>query len=150
MRAFAYACLLALGACAHQVVINTSPSGGTIVVDGVDAGPGPVTYVESTGWRKTAVVEATLEGHQAVRQQLTQAEWSLPLTAAAVCGSLALGSPLTGVGALPLVGLFFARQLPDVVIIPLAPLTGTAPQAPGLQPPAVPARAPDAAAPARP
>ena len=111
----------ATAGCAHVVEIDTIPPGGEVRVDGTSLGMAPVRYEETTGWRKSTVLEAQAPGYITVRQTLEQAEWNLPITTAAVCCSLGLGSPLTGVGVLPLAGLFFARQLPDKVVIALPP-----------------------------
>ena len=130
VRAVPLLAALATAACAHVVEIDTIPPGGTVKVNGDALGTAPVRYEETTGWKKSYVIEADAPGHLPVRQTVEQTEWHVPVTTASVCCSLALGSPLTGVGVLPLAGLFFARQLPDQVVIALPP----DPDAPAEQP----------------
>jgi PEGA domain len=127
------AAALGAAACTHVVEIDTIPPGGGVSVDGELLGTAPVRFEETTGWKKTHLVEASAEGHITVRQSVEQTEWSLPVTTTSVCCSLALGSPLTGLGVLPLAGLFFARQLPDQVVIALPP----DPDAPASVPPPI-------------
>jgi hypothetical protein len=113
--------VLTAAACTHTVEIDSLPSGAMVSIDGQSAGQAPVRYDEVTGWRNSVLIEMRLEGHATVRQRVEQSEWNVPIAFLSVCCSLGLGSPLTGLGALPLTGLFFARQLPDKVVIALPP-----------------------------
>jgi hypothetical protein len=113
--------VVAAGACTHVVEIDSIPPGATVRVDGTGIGTAPARYEEVTGWRKSVIVEVELAGHATVRQKIEQTEWNIPITATSVCCSLGLGSPLSGLGVLPLTGLFFARQMPDRVVIALPP-----------------------------
>lgn len=109
--------LLLAVACTHTVVIDSDPTGAEIKVNGEKVGTAPVSYNESTGWEKMYDVEATKPGFKSTRKQLRQTEWNIPVTIASGGCSVLLGTPLTGVGILPLVGLFWARQLPDRVVV---------------------------------
>ncbi|MBI1947261.1 MAG: PEGA domain-containing protein [Deltaproteobacteria bacterium] len=125
--AVVFATLLTLSAaCGHAVVIDSDPPGADIKINGDALGPGPVTYNETTGWEKVYDIEASKAGFKTTRKQLKQTEWNIPVVASAGVCSLLLGTPATIVGALPLVGLFWARQLPDKVTVSLDK-GGTAP-----------------------
>jgi hypothetical protein len=108
---------LTLTACSHAVIIDSDPSGAEIKVNGEKLGKAPVTYNETTGWEKVYDVEAALPGYKPMRKEIKQQEWNLPVAVGAGGCSLLLGTPLTVVGAVPLIGLFWARQLPDRVVL---------------------------------
>ncbi len=111
--------VLFLSACSHAVIIDSDPTGAEIKVNGEKVGKAPVTYNETTGWEKVYDVEATLPGYKPLRKQLKQEEWNIPVVASVGGCSLLLGTPLFLIGAVPLVGLFWSRQLPDRVLLPL-------------------------------
>lgn len=102
--------------CAHSVVIDSDPSGAEIKVNGEKLGVGPVTYNETTGWEKIYDIEASKPGYKAVRKQIKQTEWNVPVTAATGIGSFICFYTL---GLPAVIGLLFARQLPDRVVVPL-------------------------------
>jgi hypothetical protein len=77
----------------------------------------PVTYTEQTGWEKIYDIEASKPGFKTTRKQIKQTEWNIPVSVASGGCSLLLGTPLTVIGAVPLIGLFWARQLPDRVVV---------------------------------
>lgn len=104
-------------ACGHSVVIDSDPTGAEIKINGEKVGTAPVTYSETTGWEKVYDIEADKPGYKTTRKQIKQTEWNLPVTIGAAGCSLLLGTPATIVGAVPLVGLFWARQLPDKVVV---------------------------------
>ncbi|MCP4502304.1 MAG: PEGA domain-containing protein [Deltaproteobacteria bacterium] len=107
--------------CAHQVIIDSEPSGAHIVVDGIDFGEGPVSIEERTGWEEVHQVTLEKEGYRRQRTLIKQSEWNDPLVVMFVCGFLSCA--WTGIGLFSLAGLGFARQLPDRVVIPLEPLS---------------------------
>lgn len=107
--------------CSHTVVIDSEPTGADIAVNGEPVGVAPVLYVESTGWRRAYEIEARLPGFAVTQKRVHQSEWSAPVLIGTSCASLCLGTPLSVVGALPIVGIFWAQQLPDRVVVPLRP-----------------------------
>ncbi|HEY4220268.1 MAG TPA: PEGA domain-containing protein [Myxococcota bacterium] len=119
-------------ACSHAVIIDSEPSGAEIKVNGEKVGTGPVTYSETTGWEKVYDIEATKGGFKNTRKEIKQTEWNVPVTAVSVGGGLLC---LTVLLPVPLIGLLWAKQLPDKVVIAMdrganAPTTtdpGTAP-----------------------
>lgn len=120
LHALATAALLTLpAACSHSVIVDSDPTGAEIKINGEKVGIAPVTYSETTGWEKVYDIEASKAGFKTTRKQLKQTEWNLPVAIGAAGCSLLLGTPATIVGAVPLVGLFWARQLPDKVTVGL-------------------------------
>ena len=113
------ALLTIAAACSHSVVVDSDPTGAEIKINGEKLGNAPVTYSETTGWEKVYDIEANKAGYKTTRKQIKQTEWNLPVTISAAGCSLLLGTPATIVGAVPLVGLFWARQLPDRVTVVL-------------------------------
>ena len=105
-------------ACSHSVIIDSEPSGAEIKVNGEKVGSAPVTYSETTGWERVYDIEATKPGFKATRKQLKQTEWNIPVTAVSVAPA-ALTGWWTGIGLCSLIGLFWARQLPDRVVVSL-------------------------------
>lgn len=122
-------------ACSHAVIIDSDPSGAEIKVNGEKIGVAPVTYTETTGWEKVYDIEANKPGYKATRKQVKQQEWNLPVSIAAGGCSLLLGTPVTVIGAVPLVGLFWARQLPDRVVVSMDKGGPGAPADSGAAPP---------------
>ena len=113
------AALLTLStACSHAVIIDSDPTGAEIKVNGEVLGNGPVTYNETTGWERVYDIEANKAGFKSTRKQLKQTEWNIPVTAASVAPA-ALTGWWTGIGLCSLIGLFWARQLPDRVVVVL-------------------------------
>lgn len=112
---------LAASGCAHAVVIASDPPGASVAVDGRELGPAPVVYDETTGWERQVTLEVRKAGYRTVRRELRQEEWNPWIVTGGVCGSVLLGTPLTIVGGLPLASLFWARQLPDRVVVRLSP-----------------------------
>jgi hypothetical protein len=122
-------------ACSHSVIIDSDPTGADIKVNGDKLGTGPVTYSETTGWEKVYDIEATKPGFKATRKELKQTEWNIPVTAASVAPA-ALTGWWTGIGLCSLIGLFWARQLPDRVVVALDKGgSGTPEVPPGATPP---------------
>lgn len=125
--------VLLTAACSHVVVIDTDPSGAEVKVNGERlSGMTPVQYTETTGWEKVYDIEVSKPGYKTTRKQVKQTEWNIPVAGSVGVCSLLLGSPLSVVGAIPLVGLLWARQLPDRVVVTFdkpagAPGTGEAP-----------------------
>ncbi|MCC7071336.1 MAG: PEGA domain-containing protein [Deltaproteobacteria bacterium] len=117
-------------ACGHTVIVDSDPSGADIKINGETVGVGPVSYNETTGWEKVYDIEASKAGYKSTRKQLKQSEWNMPVTITAGVCSLLLGTPATLVGAVPLVGLFWARQLPDRVVVVLDKGTNAPPPPP--------------------
>ena len=72
-----------------------------------------LTGAEVTGYD----IEVTKPGYKPTRKQIKQTEWNVPVSIASGGCSMLLGTPLTVVGAVPLVGLFWARQLPERVVV---------------------------------
>ncbi len=115
--------------CSHTVVIDSSPSGADVRVNGERIGTAPATYNEQTGWDRVYDVEVSKAGFRPTRRQIKQSEWNLPVTIASVGGAL-----LCIYLPLPIIGLLWAKQLPDRVVVPLdrggngaAPGSGDAP-----------------------
>ena len=126
------ALLFAVG-CSHTVMIDSDPTGAEIKVNGEKVGTAPITYSEQTGWEKVYDIEASKAGFKTTRKQIKQTEWNIPISVASGGCSLLLGTPLTVIGAVPLVGLFWARQLPDRVVVSMDRAGGGAPD--GTTPP---------------
>jgi hypothetical protein len=124
--ALSSALLAAAMGCAHTVTIDSDPAGAEVLVDGVRIGETPLTWVESTGWERVYELEVRKPGHRTVRRRVRQTEWSYAIVGAGACCSALLGTPLTIVGGLPLVSIFWARQLPDELRVTLRPLEGPA------------------------
>ena len=114
-------CLTATG-CSHTVIIDSDPSGAEIKVNGEKVGTAPVSYNETTGWEKMYDVEASKPGFKSTRRQMRQTEWHVPMSAATgICtGVWVLGTLGAGLFLpIPVVGVLWARQLPDRVVVPL-------------------------------
>jgi hypothetical protein len=94
-------------------------------VNGEKVGTAPVQYQETTGWEKVYDIEAAKPGFKTTRKQVKQTEWNIPVSVASGGCSLLLGTPLSIIGAVPLVGLFWARQLPDRVVVSMDRAGGT-------------------------
>ena len=127
--------LLLSAACSHAVIIDSDPTGAEIKVNGEKLGKSPVTYNETTGWEKVYDVEAAAPGYKPMRKEIKQQEWNIPVSVASGGCSLLLGTPLSIIGAVPLIGLFWARQLPDRVVISMERGGPGAPAADGAAPP---------------
>jgi|GEM_PF-2266844 len=109
---------LCLSGCAHQVVLDSEPSGAMMYVDDVQMGEGPVTYDETTGWETLVEVRAEKPGYTPQTVLVKQSEWSTPVVMCSLGSFLLCG--WTGIGLGSLAGLAFARQMPDRVVVPLA------------------------------
>jgi hypothetical protein len=105
---------LSAGGCSHAVIIDSDPPGAEIKVNGEKIGTAPVTYNETTGWEKVYDVEATKAGYKPTRRQLKQTEWNMPVTIASGVGAFLC---IYTLGLPPILGLFWARQLPDRVVV---------------------------------
>jgi hypothetical protein len=110
----AFLVLSASSACTHTVIIDSDPTGAEIKVNGEKVGVAPTTYNETTGWEKVYDIEVSKPGYKTTRKQIKQTEWNVPLTIAS-----AGPAALTGftIGLPCLVGLLWARQLPDRVVV---------------------------------
>jgi hypothetical protein len=95
--------------CSHSVVIDSDPTGAQIKVNGQKVGTAPVTYTETTGWEKIYEITAEKPGYKNERMQVKQTEWNMPLTIGSAIGFF--------VCLFPIAGLFFARQLPDRIVV---------------------------------
>ena len=124
-------------ACSHSVIIDTEPTGGEVKVNGEKIGKAPVTYNETTGWEKVYDVEASMPGYKATRKEIKQTEWNMPVTITSGIGAFAC---IYFLGLPPILGLFWARQLPDRVVVqmdrggpaaPVDPGTGAPPSSYG-------------------
>lgn len=102
--------------CSHSVIIDSEPTGAEIKVNGEKVGIAPVTYSETTGWEKVYDIQADKPGYKTTRKQVKQTEWNAPVTVATGIGAFAciyfLGFP-------PIIGLLWARQMPDRVVVNL-------------------------------
>ena len=101
-------------ACSHSVIIDSDPTGAEIKVNGEKIGVAPVTYNETTGWEKVYDLEASKAGFKPTRKQVKQQEWNMPVTVASGIGAFAC---IYFLGLPPIVGLLWARQLPDRVVV---------------------------------
>ena len=63
------------GGCAHQVRLDTTPSGADVTVNGIPVGSTPVDFTERSGWRKRYDVAVTKPGYRPVRAEIRQTEW---------------------------------------------------------------------------
>jgi hypothetical protein len=116
-------------ACSHAVIIDSEPTGAEIKVNGEKVGTAPVTYNETTGWEKVYDIEASKSGYKVTRKEAKQTEWNVPVTASSAVGAALCFYTL---GLPPVIGLLWARQLPDRVVVQLdkggaGGDTGTAP-----------------------
>jgi hypothetical protein len=116
---FALASLLVAGVftagsgCSHTMTIDSDPVGAEVKVNGDKLGVTPVNYTEQTGWEKVMVIEMTKPGYKTYKREHRQNEWNIPVVAGVAVGSICLGTPVTVVGAVPLIGLLWSRQMPD-------------------------------------
>ena len=88
-------------------------------MNGERVGITPVTYTETTVWEKVYIIEMNKPGFKAVKRDMRQTEWNMGVAISVGATSLCLGTPVFVIGALPLIGLLWSRQLPDHVIITL-------------------------------
>ena len=106
-------------ACSHEVVIDSNPPGASVRINNVEYGETPVTYSETTGWDKSYRLEVAKPGYKTVKKTLKQNQWNIPVVAASVGGVAIFW--WTGIGLASLAGLLFSKQLPDEIVVDLAP-----------------------------
>ncbi len=107
--------VVAATGCSHIVTIDSDPPGADIYVNGQKVGNAPVSYTEKTGWDKSYQIEARKPGYAKSELTMQQADFNTTVLIGTIAGTVCL-LPFF---PLPLIGLAFARQLPDRVVVPL-------------------------------
>lgn len=106
---------IAATGCSHVVTIDSDPPGADIYVNGQKVGNAPVSYTEKTGWDKTYQIEARKPGYGKSELTVQQGDFNTTVLIGTIAGTLCLFVFFP----LPLIGLAFARQLPDRIVVPL-------------------------------
>ena len=97
-----YVCMLS--GCAHNVIIDSKPSGAKVTINGqAQQGVTPLTFTEETGFNKTYSLKIEKEGYKPLTSTITQEEWNKDIVIKSVCGAACCG--------LPGLGILWSRQL---------------------------------------
>ncbi len=113
-----YACLAAVvllfSSCSHYAVINSKPSGASVMVDDQYLGETPVVFEETTGTGKSYVFRIEKEGYKEIVQAKSQI---------VINDGYLIASVIGGVFCLfPFIGLLYIKQLPDNIYFELEPI----------------------------
>jgi len=62
-----------IAGCTHATLINSNPSGASIVIDGNDLGLAPVTFNDTSGVPKTFILKVKKPGYKEINVPIKQA-----------------------------------------------------------------------------